>query len=260
MVYTLNSDEVFPNYKPVGWGDLEGLWDGAFLADDLMRQSDANVGKLQRLLNFTCRHQRVSPALLLCHTLRKTNLHSLIEGFNEYHFTMDRGNVISLGLICDALKFGPALKQSFAAQFLADTSQYGIYVLDKNRRTFCKAAPAAGALAAAAAAAPLRDLEPYRRTAEKFFPHFCVDPKRTMVIFDYLLDKIPLSGLNPDDLTISLKKKESGTELTLSLLDYLLALTNETRPSGDIVALHRYVNKHARLPACFVRNRHLQRA
>jgi hypothetical protein len=109
-----------------------------------------------------------------------------------------------------------------------------------------------------------------------------------MAIFEYVLRKIPLQSLSAGDLTMSFviggktakrkkkkKKKKSGRrdevrlaekeeeeeeeETTLSLIDYIHALTTEEPPTREVVALHRHICRFVSVPCCFIANPVLRR-
>ena len=259
----LNSASRDFNHEPVSWEDLNSLSDCAVIADDLMDLSKKNFSHLQKLVNYTARHHRVSPVVLIVHSVTKNNLFSLVKHMDEFWFTLDKQNAPSLATVCDILLFEKVVKSSFVSRFLAEPGEFGIFVLSAQKRTLERLPGSGGGGDVTSVGdvgrVPCGDpLAPYRRTAEAFLPHFCADPARTLVIFNYIIEKLPLSAVDPATLTIKLARRESGVALKLSLLDYLVMLTSEARPTGNLVALHRYVTKHADLPLCFVRNRHLR--
>ena len=261
-MYDVCSRSPDPRHLPVSWDNLNKLHSCAVIADDLMDVSDENFTKLQELLNYSARHNSISPVLLLTHCVTRNNIFSLLKHIGEFWVTLNKQNVETLYTICQALKFPRASKESFASRFLAEPGQYGMFVLNAQKRTFERMPEGKeeGGAVDGGEVKPERDLEPFRRKAEEYLPHFFHDPARTMVIFNYLLAKIPLGSLSHEDLVFTLKRKESGLELRISLLDYLHAVTTDTKPSGEILSLHKYIKKHVELPMCMLRNRYLQKA
>ena len=264
-VYDVNSATVDPRYESATWAEVNEKYDCAVVSDDFFDLAGDDVKHLHKLLNYTARHHRVSPVVLVAHGVTKINIHFIIKHMDEVWFTLNKQNAPLVGTVCSALVFPRAVKNGFISKNLAEPGEFGIFVLNLQKRTFERlpesegvGGGAAGGVAVVAGGA-VRDLEPYRRTAEAYFPHFCVDPARSLLIFNYIMTKLPLASVDSSDLTIKLQKKESGAELKLSLLDYILALTNESRPSSEMISLHRYVGRHVQLPRCFVRNRLLQK-
>ena len=262
-IFDVNSAHGDPRYTPVTWEEVNSKQDCAIVADDVFDLSTDDYKHLHKLLNYTARHNRVSPVILVAHGVTKINLYSIIKHMDEIWFTLNKQNAPTIGSVCTALMFSRSVKNNFIAKFLAESGEYGIFVLDTQKRTFERLFDSPGGEDGGGGGVCGNrvgpDLEPYKRTAEAYFPHFCVDPARSLLIFNYIIAKLPLASVDSTDLTIKLMKKDSGVELKLSLLDYILALTNESKPASDITALHRYVEKHVQLPRCFVRNRLLKK-
>lgn len=250
-------------YIPVTFDDLEGLEDCSVLADDMMRLKESDFSRLQYLLSYTARHRDVSPVVVVVHTLLNNNVFGLISHIDQVWFTLSKCNVQSLGIVCSAYHFTKAQRKSMVDTLLGAKEVYGHFVLDVEARTFLRGETAPSESPQQRQSqdkSPAEAAAAIRKTAEAYLPLFCSEPKKALLICEYIAAKVPPGCLNSDDLTISLRRKVSGEVLHLSLIDYLHSLNCEEKPSGDISALHRYLSKYVQLPKCFVTNRHLRQA
>lgn len=257
-VYDLGSPEKAPGHLSVTWAGLEDLADCWVLLDDLMNVTGPQFAQLRRLLSYTSRHHSVN-VIACAHSVVRNNIYSLLDQFSEFHFTLNKSNGKNLASVCDALMVSKAARSGFVARFLEEPGKYGTFVLDNARRTFERQGDGGGG-EGAAPAPPGRDLDPFKRTAERLIPVFCKDPTRSTTIFLYLLEGLPLGSISSSDLTITLRRQQSEAPVRLSLLDYLLCLAGDSKPSADFLALHRYAKKYVYFPECFVQNAHLRRA
>jgi hypothetical protein len=250
-------------YLPVTWDGLEGLENCSLLADDMMKLKDTNYAKLEYLLSYTARHKNVSPVVVVAHTLLKNNVFGLIAHVDQIWFTFSKCNVQSLGIVCTEFKFSRAQRTAMVDTLLDTRETYGYYVLDVEHRTFLRGETTDSSRPKQQQQqdkSPTEAAAAIRKTAEVYVPLFCCEPKKSLLICEYIAARIPLGCLNSDDLTLSLRRTVSGEEVRLSLLDYLHSLNSTEKPSGDISALHRYISKYVELPRCFVSNKHLRRA
>jgi hypothetical protein len=244
-------------HEPVDWDGLATLEDTSLLADDMFKLTETQYAKMTYLLSYRARHHNVDPVVLVCHSVLKNNVFGLLTHLTHVLFTFHKGNARSLGKVCSEFLFTRQQRNAMVETFLATKEKYGHYVLDVEARTFVRGdhvppPPSAGpAYSAAAAAAECR------KTAEAYLPLFCSEPKRAISIFEFIVAKIPIASLRPDDLSLALRRKESGVEIRLSLIDYLHVLCSQEKPSGDQAALHRYLARYVQLPRCFIKNKFL---
>jgi hypothetical protein len=247
-------------YKPVKWTKLLDLRGPgvAVLGDDLMNLNKFQFETLQTLMNYNARHYEVSPVVLCCHSVLNNKIFGLVTHLTHLYLTLAKTNSQSLAAVCGAFKYPKKVRNAMVDTFLAAEGEFGYFVLDLDRMTFSRGGMQQQQVSLSKSELTPAPAEAYRKTAEAFLPLFCEEPKRAMAVFEYLLPKLPLASLNPDDLTIYLQKKTTGVEVRISLIDYLHALNSEAKPSGEVVSLHRYLARYVRLPACFVKNKYLR--
>ena len=257
---SLNAGEALhPAHTAVGFEDLEKLKSCALIADDLMNINATEFQQLKTLLDRVARHNNVSPVILISHCIGRTGLYSLLSHLCEIWFTLEKGNCQAIALTCEALKFGKTAKNDFITRFLEASEKFGIFILSTQKRTFeMRVCPPRGGKIPKVVAPP-PDLEPYRRTAELYIPHFCADSKKSMCVFNYILLKLPTASLHSDDLTISLQRKESKSAQRFSILDWLVCLEKQIRPSNQMRSLHRYIIRHVQLPDCMITNKYMKK-
>lgn len=193
----------------------------------------------------------------------QTKLYDLIEHVGEVWFTLAKCNLRSLEGVLAACKIDEEQKKEWVKQFLNDTDQFGYYIYHVNKRIFYKAGSEQNA--SSTAAPPTKSpgrMDELRILAKKqiatFFPQ---NELKCLAIFDYLVSKIPLSSFHSSDLAITLKNRETGVIKNLFILDYLQTLlTEEGKPSANMISLHRYILRYAGgMPRVYVKNQYLLR-
>ena len=150
-------------------------------------------------------------------------------------------------------------RQSMLDAFLADVDivKHGYWVLDVSSKQFGRSPGTLGPQGPPSQiAATENKIAPYRKTAEIYLNHFSVDSKKCLAIFDFLMVKVPLQSLNPETLDFTLRDQKTGRVVGVSLLDFLCTITTETPPTRAVLDLHGYLARYARLPRCFITNKH----
>jgi hypothetical protein len=259
-MHVVNGEPPSPSFTVCKWSEVLQLSKCSLLVDDLVSVSSANLAILQTLVNVNARHKDVV-VILVCHSLVKNNIYSLMSFVTQVNFTMGRSNARSIGLVCDYFRVSKQQRDQYVETFLADKAEYGYYVFSTGTLSFTKhgksgvGAPSSSTAASTSAPACEAALR-LRETAENYVTLFCQEPQKVLAVYDFIVPRIPVHALKAD-LTLSLKNKGSGQMVQLSLLDYLQALNSKERPSRQILSVHAYVGKYVTLPRMFVQNRFL---
>jgi hypothetical protein len=269
-VFVLSGVPSRPKWPIVSYDSMLKLKNCAVLADDLINVPQKEYEQLQTLLNFNSRHYSVDPVVLACHSVVKNNVFGLVNHVSHVYFTLARTNVRSLGIVLDCFKFSRAQRDAHVATFLtATTDEFGYYVLDTGSMEFYRGdsvkvesgnVVGGGGGGGSGGAGEPKPLSAYKRTADIYLPLFCAEPQRAQAIFNWIIERIPLTSVRASDLTILLKRKGTGGEARFSLIDYLHCLNSTSKPSGDMQSLHAYLSRYVVLPRCCINNRYLMPA
>lgn len=206
---------------------------------------------------------------MICHSVLKNRIYSVLAYVNFVYFTRNAANVSSIAAALRYFRFTKEEEEECVRKFLADKTPFGYWVLKVESHSFERHSLGAATVATTDSGEssdafstekvgkPTR--EDFGKAAERFLT-LLPEPKIALAAFDIIIRKIPLGSISRDDLSIELRGADSKGKLTLSLIDYLHVLTStNTRPSSDMVRLHRYVRKYVKtMPRLFQKNRHLQ--
>jgi hypothetical protein len=254
------SDESPPAYERRGWEEVDGLEDTAVLIEDVTDCTEAQFKILQSLCNYGAHHSNLRPILILTHSIQKTGLRGVLAYATHVLLTLCKTNASALGQCLDFLKFPKGEKERLQREFVdaASGDRYGYCELDLGSGKLVvdaslprreEAAPDGGD--AAAATPP----PPPRIEASRYLEHL-KNPKKALllhdVIYPRLTDKIKALGGNYE---LRLVSKSDGRSVSVSFLDYLDTLTDESkRPTREMRSVHTYVRKRVLVPDCLISN------
>jgi hypothetical protein len=261
----VNDDSKHSTWKKIKWSDLETQPEGStVVVEDLIACSERVYKLVLRLLTFSGHHSKFN-VIVICHSLTKNNVTGLLDHWTKLYFTLSKTNRDSISKAMIKYNFDKEDRDRNLRTFDAATEQYGHFILDPEAKTFVRGdsrvvggdGGGGGARGGEIAPPPPPRREDYMRTAEMLLAQL-PDSKRALAVFSILIAKLELNTISPHDLSITLYK--NSQPLTLSLVDYLHALSSKENPSGAIVSLHRYVRRHVVIPAFFLSNKALRDA
>ena len=265
-IRVLNDRTENCKYQKISWSQLAQLKHVALIVEDIISASPAQFRALQELLNFSNHHRKVNPILCVSHALTRNNIHALLPYFNRIFLSANNSGMTTLRTLLNYFGYD---KQEKAEQFnrlknLKSPFCHFFFDVDKGEvglKTFKmseldqddedrppKKRRATQAQDSMASSMAIRFLSVLRHNSDK-----------ALAIFDLLYPGLPAKHINPNNLTIKLKKRSSDkVAVTVSLLDYISALVDEeARPSSLVLKFHRYVRdvRRVHLPHCFVANK-----
>jgi hypothetical protein len=258
-----DGDKEFDN---ISWDDLDSKENCGIVIDDLLKCKESQFEKLQLILNYAGSHKSVSPILICCHSINKTNVTSLLGYLGKVIFTLPKTNLQSVAAVLDYYKFDPPERKLALNDFKRATGEFGYFLCDADKHVFRRFNPEEEVLGGSSIDQNMStdkqqqqqqpSLEAYRAAASRFLPE--LRNERAFVLFDFVLMQMPLSHLSPTDLTIRVKSRKTEKEIVLSLIDYLHAHLVPQRPSGEILRLDKFLKKYIQFPKIFVENKYLK--
>lgn len=263
------SDKVWPQkFRRISWGEVLKATNCNVLVEDLINVTDKEVAVLKLLLNYNAHHKVLPTVIFIAHSSNGTGAYTILQNMSHFCFMLLRSSATSLSSVLRVFEFGKPEIRAKKNAFLSalESSAQGYWVLEPDTGKF---EPSPGSLARSGGGAGgggvvsargggrEQALTLYKKTAQKFLALFCPETTaRALAIFDYVMDKVPLHNLSPDDLNFTLREKKSGTVVRVSLLDYLHTVTTQVKPSRAVLDLHAYFARYVTLPRLVVANAH----
>jgi energy-coupling factor transporter ATP-binding protein EcfA2 len=246
-------------YRQVSWGDLATLAGVALVVEDVIGADNTVFKTLQNVLNYKAHHDKVSPVLVISHSLEKQNLIGLLSSFTHIYVTANKSNVPSFRRLLTIYCYSESEKQAYLTKFLQVTDKFQHFCLDVDKMTIelesfrmdeldddqlpnKKAAPKAVIASANAA----RYLAVDKKEVEK-----------KIALFELLYPGLPPKQFNHKNLTLKVKNN-AKEEMVVSIIDYLTAMVDESAvPDPLLLQLHQYLKKTrgVALPRSFVLNK-----
>jgi hypothetical protein len=255
-----DGDKAFEN---ISWEQLESKQDCGIIIDDLLKCKDTQFEKLQLILNYAGSHKSVSPILICCHSIHKTNVTSLLGYLGKVIFTLPKTTLKSVSAVLDYYKFDHVERKKALAEFMSARGDYGYFLCDADNHVFRRYIPEEEEVVPRTVDTKDIDmteatptLETYRAAANRFLPE--LKNERAFVLFEFVLMQMPLSYLSPTDLSIRVKSRKTEKEIVLSLIDFLHAHLIQQRPSREILKLNKFLKKYIQFPKIFVENKYLK--
>jgi hypothetical protein len=239
-------------YCKGGFDVCHGLSNCAVFFDDVISCKKLEFEAIQKLVNFSGHHSNIGPIFIACHSVMHNNLFALLEYLTHVWFTLAKSNVRSLESVLQFFKFDKEEKKNFSRTFLDDPDSFGIYELDVSKRTFGRIGknwdPGTNQETMTKPVIPasryLELIQPEKRR------------KEAALILDLIQTKIPEKMLAGGDFTLTLKNNSTGQNVSISLLDYVMSLTDEKcRPGKELISAHKVMCKYVTIPKCFVANK-----
>lgn len=260
-VVAVNDFAKKSSWTRVGWGDLETQPLGTtVVVEDLIGCSESTFKLVLKLLTFSGHHNQFN-VIVIVHSLNKNNVMGLMDHWTKIYFTLSKTNRDSIDKAMRRYHFSKEDKERHLRTFDDATEKYGHFILDPETKTFVRG-DGGGCSRDGGGGAPPPPPPPrredYMRTAETLLGQL-PDSKKALAIFTIILSRLELDTISKHDLSITLFQK-GGTPLTLSLVDYVHAILNKDDPSGEMLALHRYVRRRVYIPRCFLANKKLRDA
>ncbi len=229
--------------------DMKGVKRHAIVVEDFIRQSDRENKALLKMLGYLKRHNHCS-IFLNTYMLSCTGATSLLNLFDRVVFTNHPSNLRS---IKNFLRLCPMeeSQERMAKSFLSGTSRYMEVDMRKQVVAF---------------------LDDFlgKRQEEKILSY--QDSKGHLLellknfhdsevlysMLNFTERNVDLPSLvNPSDFTIVLKVNRKT--VVTSLIDFLVSLRSQEKPTRNVTLLFRFFSGHFRFPTSFILNPYLKR-
>jgi ABC-type oligopeptide transport system ATPase subunit len=267
-IYVVNDRSRRPPYKKIGWNKLNRVRNCAVVVEDLISARPTEFELLQRLLNKRMHHNRVSPVVVICHSLLRNNVYGLVPYFSLIYLSAVQSNIASFKRLLsyyfeksehDALleKFTKCRERY--AHFMFDVEAHTItltraedHVIDEEeqRRLDAKKRKLE---------APLIKQMEAQESAKKYLSKMPYNGSLALNLFDLIYPHLPEDNFNRRDLTVSVFSR--GAETVVSIIDYIHALLDnygeEEEEDPDIMKFHKYLRtkKRMTLPKTYILNK-----
>ena len=229
-------------------GDLKDLADAAIIVEDFVRQRDKEGRSLLKVLGYLKRHNRCD-VFVNTYMLSSTGATTLLNLFDKVVFTRHPANWRSLRTFCRLYPI-EELDEGRIKDFLAGSRRY--LEIDLRRQSLRVLGDDAKENA--------EKEEKFSQTKghlESLLTNF-PEPELLSSILKFLQRNVDLDKMvDPRDFSITLRSQKR--QVRVSLLDFLLAVREERKPSSDIALLYKLFTKKLLLPRSFVSNTYLQR-
>ena len=246
------------------------------LVEDIINMSKDDEKRLRRVLNYDAHHKR-QKIFCVSHSIHKTSIWSLLPFFHFIIFTSAASNIPVIRFTLNYFKIDKAQLNSWLERFtaLGGGGKLGTYFyFDCLKMSFNKAANTAFTQRTLiGVAGTLSDESPTAGTNATTLQETAELRKRLKDKFDSLVEafsaraqasavfSLLLNSLNPTlvrerDLTFAFRSVKRGSEVRLSLVDYVTTLlTREASAPKPLVAFHNYAKKLCHIPKIFCLNK-----
>jgi energy-coupling factor transporter ATP-binding protein EcfA2 len=236
------------SFKPIEWNEAEKMTNCALLVEDLIAASDTEFKILQNVLSFSAHHQDVSPIVIIAHSIQHNNIQGLLPHVTEVFFTLSKSNVRSLGVVLSYFRFDKKEKELMEKKFLSAADVYGYFCLDVGKRTFEQMGGVAKITGGIKRKGPAI-------SAGRFLKH-AADVEKAQLLFDLIFPRLPEENKSEENFSLTLTSKKTGKLYTISVLDYIFALTDPDEvPSVELNSMHNYVMNLVHVPKRLIMNK-----
>jgi hypothetical protein len=254
------------NYEQIGWGTVGTISRCGLVVEDVVAATTVQFKILSELLSHSCHHKRISPLIIVSHSLLKQNLNSLLSYFQKIIISGSASNIASLRHLLREFGFTDEEKRFHVQNLIDNKQKFSHFLFDVDQRTITKIS------------FPLEPVEvddgiggrrgKKMKSARdalalaKAQRYLAVLPNATeaLACWELLWELLPKKLICPMTLEIALATKRGSKPIRVSLISYCAALTSTEPPSKEMIRFHNYCvqEKGIRLPEPFVRNKRLQ--
>jgi hypothetical protein len=233
-------------------------------------------------------HSSITPCYVICHTILKTKIHSLLGSFTHIYVAADPSSAQSFKRILSYYSYEEHEKKEYIrrlnncskappyAHFRFTVSTRKVELLRFPYVSPESVPPAADDEDQIFGAAPMDEIQKKRSDRQKDAIAFeksrrflSVGPvlkdkdksDTALAIFDLILPGLPREKLNAHNLTITLKKAsgiKANSDVIISLIDYVCCLVQDgnVEPSAINCQFHKFVTttKKIMIPQVFIHN------
>jgi hypothetical protein len=254
-IYIVNETNSNCPYKKIDWPDALKLRNAAVVFEDLIACGRKQFQIIQHMLNRRAHHDKCNPIICICHSLHNNNVYGLLPYVQFIFVAALISSMDSFKTLLSRYGYSKE-QQSYYIQLLrsSPSKKYNHFLFDVNRGTI--KLTTAG------------DQEKFDReseqslivnpesSAQKFMGHLEGSINK-LRLFDIILPSISKRKLDPKNLTVRLKRKNSKSYVCISLIDYISALTEKDFfPDNKLLKFHKYLTskKKITLPKTYVKN------
>ena len=161
-----------------------------------------------------------------------------------------KANLKSLLAYLDYFKFDKNERLAYEALFKTNDNEYNHFCFDVNKRsmTIIKEDCRVNTVVNCRETAP-SDMKALACSVISELH----SPGKAMAVFNLIYKVLAKSKVNPDDLTVVLKRASNGKKVVVSVIDYLDSLTTPGRPKMRL--FHKYISSKVYLPRCLIGNK-----
>ena len=187
---------------------------------------------------------------MLCHSLHNVDLYQVLPWVHKIIITGSLCNVKSVRSVLSYFEFEKNEKESYLRAFKENKNAFVHWCLDVEKRTVtllehCEEENMNSLVDVSAgddrslALSMLGELE---------------NPGKATAVFNLIFKHVK-KRVNTDDFTIKLKSGKTREGVTISLIEYLDAVTTAGRPKDKtLLQFHKYIQRFVRVPKCFILN------
>jgi len=256
------------SFKKTGWKGLKRIKNANLVVEDIIRCNQVQRETLQRILNWNCRHRKIKICILNAHQITSNGLFACMENLGEIIImTKYKSAVKSLRRVAQEFNFSKAEIGEMASKFLADSREFGYWVINLNRHEFFRdggdLSPPPSKNASSLQQqqqqeqhdSEEKDISQHLRTAKELLPLFSPSGEKAMAVVKFILQRIDINTVAASDLTVTAKMPDK-MKRTISLLDYVVATqTVGEQPSRELMLFHVYLKRRIpHMPRCFFSN------
>lgn len=230
--------------------DVESYYNSIMVVDDLVRPSDYEVKILNEILVKHKRHGNIT-LLVLAHSIERNNLHSIVKHFDFITFTNSHKNTPVVKIYAKKFCSKP-YKQTMQAwdDFCGREDLRNHYFRFNVRDIRFEIIDVRGNVMQ-------NNESKLRQDIARFIDPFSAG-QLPMVLFDYIMAKVPPNTVTQDDHILTLKNSrgEKREANILDIVKYATDENNEKPPKEEIITTFHALQKICKIPYCFIRNKH----